>query len=59
MERECRYVPLSQQPLVLVLGQVRFSPIRQMDRYVADIQEEFRQHGFPIERAAKVQEITG
>ena len=58
MERECRYVPLSKQPLVLVLAQVRFSPIRQMDRYVADIQEEFRRHDFPIERSARVQEVT-
>lgn len=58
MERECRYVPLSKQPLVLVLGQVRFSPIRRMDRYVADIQEEFRRHDFPIELPGKVQEVT-
>ena len=58
MERQCRYVPLSKQPLVLVLGQVRFSPIRQMDRYVPSIQEEFRRHLFPIERAGKVTEMT-
>ena len=57
MERRCRYVPLSQQPLALVLGQVRFSPIRQMDRYIPEIQEAFRQHGFPVERAGKVQQI--
>ena len=58
MERKCRYVPLSQQPLALVLGQVRFSPIRQMDRYIPEIQEAFRQHGFPVERAGKVQQVT-
>ena len=58
MERQCRYVPLSKQPLVLVLGQVRFSPIRRMERYVADIQEEFRRHEFPIERSGRVQEVT-
>ena len=58
MERRCRYVPLSQQPLALVLGQVRFSPIRQMDRYIPEIQEAFRQYGFPVERAGKVQQIT-
>ena len=58
MERKCRYVPLSKQPLVLVLGQVRFSPIRQMERYIPEIQEEFRQKGFPIERAGKVQQLT-
>ena len=58
MERRCRYVPLSQQPLALVLGQVRFSPIRQIDRYIPEIQEVFRQHGFPVERAGKVQQIN-
>lgn len=58
MERRCRYVPLSQQPLALVLGQVRFSPIRQIDRYIPEIQEAFRQCGFPVERAGKFQQIT-
>ena len=58
MERKCRYVPLSQQPLSLVLGQVRFSPIRQMDSYIPEIQEAFRQYGFPVERAGKVQQIN-
>lgn len=58
MERKCRYVPLSKQPLVLVLGQVRFSPIRQMCDYIPVIQEEFRRHGFPLERAGKVQQLV-
>ena len=58
MQRQCRYIPLSRQPLVLVLGQVRFSAIRQMGRYIPEIQEEFRQKGFPIERAGKVQQLT-
>ena len=57
MERKCRYVPLSKQPLVLVLGQVRFSPVRQMADYIPAIQEEFRRNGFPIERAGKVQQL--
>ena len=57
MKRRCRYVPLSQQPLALVLGQVRFSPIRQIDRYIPEIQEAFRQRGLPVERAGKVQQI--
>jgi uncharacterized protein (TIGR04255 family) len=57
MKRKCRYVPLSKQPLVLVLGQVRFSPIRQMGDYIPAIQEEFRRHGFPLERAGKVQQL--
>jgi uncharacterized protein (TIGR04255 family) len=57
-KRKCRFVPLSSQPLVLALCQVRFSPVRQMDRYIPEIQEEFRRHGFPIERAGKVQQLT-
>jgi uncharacterized protein (TIGR04255 family) len=58
MARACRYVPLSKQPLVLVLGQVRISPVRKMENYLADIQEEFRRNGFPIERASTVQQIV-
>ena len=57
LERSCRYVPLANQPLVLVLGQVRFSPVRQMNDYIPAIQEEFRRHGFPLERAGKVQQL--
>ena len=58
MQRECRYKPLSAQPLVLVLCQVRFSPVRQMDQYIPAIQEAFRRRGFPIERAGKVHQVT-
>jgi uncharacterized protein (TIGR04255 family) len=57
MKRKCRYVSWSKQPLVLVLGQVRFSPVRQMGDYIPVIQEEFRRHGFPLERAGKVQQL--
>lgn len=56
-ERICRYVPLSKQPLVLVLCQVRFSPVRKMADYIPGIQETFRRHGFPIERAGKIQQL--
>ena len=58
MERKCRYEPLAAQPLVLVLCQVRFSPVRRMERYIPAIQEEFRRSGFPIERAGKVRQVT-
>ncbi len=58
MQRKCRYEPLTAQPLVLVLCQVRFSPVRQMERYIPAIQEKFRRKGFPIERAGKVQQVT-
>lgn len=57
MERKCRFVPLSAQPLVLVLAQVRFSSVRQMSDYIPAIQEEFRRHEFPIERAGKVRQL--
>jgi uncharacterized protein (TIGR04255 family) len=58
MNRNCRYVPLSKQPLALVAAQVRFSPVRRMNDYVPAIQEEFRRHGYPIERAGKVQQLS-
>ena len=58
MQRNCRYEPLSAQPLVLVLCQVRFSPVRQMERYIPAIQDAFRRTGFPIERAGKVHQVS-
>ena len=58
MERKCRYEPLSAQPLVLVLCQVRLSPVPRMEQYVPAIQEVFRRRGFPIERAGKVHQVT-
>lgn len=57
-QRTCRYVPLSQQPLVFVLGQVRFSPLREMARYITAIQEAFRRDGFPLEKAGKIQHVV-
>jgi len=57
MERKCRYVPLSQQPLVLVLAQVRFSPVRQLAEYIPEIQDDFRRYGFPLELAGEVQQL--
>ena len=56
LKRKSRYVPLSNQPLVLVLCQVRFSTV-QVDKYIPVIQEEFRRGGFPIERAGTVQQL--
>src|SRR3954468_20020972 len=57
-KRNCRYVPLSKNPLVLVLCQVQFSPVRKMGDYIPGIQEAFRRDGFPIERAGKIQQLT-
>lgn len=56
-KRQCRDVHLSKQPLVLVLCQVRFSPIKQMAEYIPAIQEEFRRHEFPIERHRDLQQL--
>ena len=56
--RKCRYVPLSKQPLVSVLCQVRFSPVRKIADYIPGIQDEFRRYGFPIERAGKIQQLA-
>jgi uncharacterized protein (TIGR04255 family) len=57
-KRHCRYVPLGKQPLVLVLCQVRFSPVRKMSDYIPAIQEEFRRHRFPLEDAGKIQQLA-
>ena len=54
--RKGRYEPLSRQPLVLALCQVRFSTV-QVGDYIPAIQEEFRRRGLPIERAGKVQQL--
>lgn len=57
-QRQCRFTPLRQQPLVLVLAQVRFSALRRMADYVGAIRDDFRRTGFPIEHDEKVQQIT-
>lgn len=56
--RTCRFLPLGKQPLVLVLAQVRISPVRTISAFIPEIQEAFRQSGFPIERAGKIQQLT-
>jgi uncharacterized protein (TIGR04255 family) len=38
---------LSRSPLLVVLAQVRFSPILQMDKFIPAIQERLRGEGFP------------
>lgn len=57
-KRNCRYVPLSKQPLILVLCQVRFSPVRMLAEYIPAIQDEFRRHSFPIEYAGKIHQLS-
>ena len=58
MHRTCRYTPLSSQPLVLTLCHVRFSPVRQMPRYIPAIQDAFRRTGYPIEQSGKAPQVT-
>jgi uncharacterized protein (TIGR04255 family) len=58
MIRKCRSVPLTKQPLALVLAQVRFSSILKMGDFIPEIQEEFRRHGFPLDRSGKFQQIV-
>jgi uncharacterized protein (TIGR04255 family) len=58
MARECRYVPFSKQPLIFVLCQVRISPVRKIADYIPSIQEEFRRHGYPIERSGKIKQLN-
>lgn len=57
MKRKCDYIPLSKQPLILVLCQVRISPREQMLKYVPEIQEEFFRHGYPNFNAGKINQV--
>jgi len=47
IQRTCRNIKLTKQPLALVLIQTRFSPISNLDKYIPDIQDELRRTGFP------------
>lgn len=38
---------LDNAPVVLVLAQIRFSPVLKMREYITDIQDELRKNGFP------------
>lgn len=49
---------LPRSPLVVVLGQVRFSPILLMESYVPAIQDDLRRSGFPGFRKGVVEEVT-
>lgn len=48
---------LSKSPLVLVLSQVRFSPLMAMSSYIAAIQDRLRQSGYPLNSSVEVQEF--
>jgi hypothetical protein len=48
-KRTCRQVRLSKQPLALVLIQVRFSPITDLEKYLPAIQDDLRRAGYPFQ----------
>jgi len=48
IKRNCPYKPLSKQPLVLVLAQIRFSPILSIEEYIPKIQDFLRKNGYPF-----------
>jgi uncharacterized protein (TIGR04255 family) len=49
---------LSNSPLVLVLCQVRFSPLMAMEGYIPRIQEELRFAGYPINASSQLHEVV-
>src|SRR5258705_10846711 len=48
---------LSKSPLVIVLSQVRISPILGMEKFLPAIQEQLRRTGYPKFRTSVTQEI--
>jgi len=58
MERKCRHEVLSRQPLVLAIGQIRFSPVRKMAEYIRGIQEDLRRKGYPTEKHGFIRQLS-
>ncbi|MGL6225611.1 MAG: TIGR04255 family protein [Thermoguttaceae bacterium] len=50
--------PLPRSPLALVVAQVRFSPIEDIQKYISTIQEDLRTAGFPYYEQNAVQQLT-
>ena len=48
---------LYRSPLILVLAQIRFSPVLKMEEYVPSIQAELRKQGFSWYRSEQIQEV--
>lgn len=57
MPRTLPALKLSKSPLVLVLCQVRFSPILAMADYFPKIQDKLRLKGYPVVKNAVIQEV--
>jgi len=49
---------LTHCPLVLVLGQIRFSPVFGLEQHLARIQAELRRQGFPLNVSAEVHKVA-
>jgi uncharacterized protein (TIGR04255 family) len=49
---------LGKSPLILVLAQVRFSPLMAMRDYIARIQDQLRIAGYPLNASVEFQEVT-
>ena len=57
MGRKIKALELSASPLVLVLAQVRISPVLKMEDYIPAIQEQMRHQGFPKFRPVQTREV--
>lgn len=51
--RQCEFLPLSKQPLVMVLCQAKFSAVGNVAEYIPAIQDRFRKLGYPIQQQSK------
>ena len=57
MNRKDPIDPLERSPLALVIGQVRFSPVRKMPELVDDLQDVMRHSGLERFNEEKVQQV--
>lgn len=57
MKRSLPALRLRSSPLVYVIGQVRISPVISIEKFIPDIQERFRQIGFPRFKRGQLQEL--
>ncbi len=55
--RQCEYIPLSKQPLVMVLCQAKFSAIGNVAAYIPAVQDAFRKLGYPIQQQGKAKQL--
>ncbi len=58
MARKTAHLRLKSSPLVMVLAQVRISPVLKIGDYVPDLQEKLRLEGFPRFRVEEMQELS-